>query len=134
MPTGLYIRIPFETLADGDYVVFEPNEPAARFSVARGWMKPGGLFLKEIGALPGETYFINPETLQFYANEKYIGQVSLRDHEDRPLPSIRGNYMVPEGEFLPVGRNSSSFDGRYTGTVPLGNIRAKVAPILTGFW
>ncbi len=135
VPKGLYLRVPVGILEDGDYVVFEPNELTASYAVARGWSKPGTLFLKEIGALPGENYCVNPDTLQFYANGRYIGQASQRDHEGRPLPSvIRGSYIVPAGEFLPIGRNSSSFDGRYTGTVPLGNIRAKVTPLLTGFW
>ena len=38
------------------------------------------------------------------------------------------------GEFLPIGTNPRSFDGRYTGTVPLKNIKARVIPLITGTW
>lgn len=134
VPRGIYLRLPLGTLSDGDYVVFEPKELALRFSVARGWSKPGQLFLKQIGALSGESYSINPDTLQFYANGRYIGQTALRDSENRPLPVLRGTYLVPDGEFLPIGENPRSFDGRYTGTVPVSHIRAKAIPLLTGLW
>lgn len=133
VPRGFYLRVPIGTLSNGDYVVFRPNELAERFSVARGWSKPEELWLKQIGALPGESYSVHPVTLQFFANGHYIGQSVLRDSEDRPMPKLCGEYAVPDGEFLPVGNNPRSFDGRYTGTVPIVQIQAKVIPILTGF-
>ena len=133
VPRGIYLRVPIGMPAEGDYVVFLPNELSKRFSVARGWSKPEELWLKQIGALPGGIYSVHCVSLQFFANGRYVGQAALRDSEDRPMPELRGEYTVPEGEFLPVGSNPRSFDGRYTGTVPLTHIRAKVIPLLTGF-
>ena len=50
---------------------------------------------------------------------------------ERPLPQQNGTFTVPEGAFLPVGMNTRSFDGRYTGTVPTSHIIAIVVPLLT---
>ena len=67
-------------------------------------------------------------------NGRYIGQAYPQDQEGRPMPEIRGSFLVPEEEFLPIGTNPRSFDGRYTGTVPLKNIKARVIPLITGTW
>ena len=134
VPRGFYLRVPIGTLANGDYVVFAPNELSERFSSARGWSNPGTFWLKQVGALSGESFFIHPGTRQFFVNGHYIGIAPRMDSEGRPMPEILGEHIVPEGEFLPIGNNPRSFDGRYTGTVPCSRIRAKVVPILTGFW
>ena len=118
LPRGLYLRMPLRELQDGDYVVFEPTEAITSVAYERGWLSPGVRFLKQVGAVAGESYEIEPETLQFKG----------------PMPEIRGRFLVPEGEFLPIGTNPRSFDGRYTGTVPLKNITARVIPLLTGTW
>ena len=134
LPRGLYLRMPQGELQDGDYVVFEPTEAITSVAYERGWLSPGVKFMKRVGAVAGESYEVELETLQFKANEKYIGQVYEEDREGRLMPKIRGKYVVPCGEFLPVGTNPRSFDGRYTGTVPLRNITAKVIPLITGSW
>lgn len=81
-----------------------------------------------------ESYEIESGTLQFKANGRYIGQSYPEDREGRPMPEHRGSFVVPDGEFLPIVTNIRSFDGRYTGTVPLKNITASVIPLLTGTW
>ena len=57
------------------------------------------------------------------------------DSKGEPMPQLARDvtYTVPEGEFLPVGDSTRSFDGRYTGTVPLSAIRSRVIPLLA-FW
>ena len=134
LPRGIYLRVPQRELQDGDYVIYEPTETVKSLACERGWLEPGTKFLKQVGAVAGESYEIEPDTLQFRATDRYIGQVFERDREGRPMPELRGRFLVPEGEFLPVGTNPRSFDGRYAGTVPLGNIRARVVPIITGTW
>ena len=134
LPRGLYLRMPLRELQDGDYVVFEPTEAITSVAYERGWLSPGVRFLKQVGAVAGECYEIESDSLQFKANGRYIGQVYPQDWEGRPMPEIRGSFLVPEGEFLPIGTNPRSFDGRYTGTVPLKNITARVIPLLTGTW
>lgn len=131
-PRGIYLRIPnFTDLPDGAYVVFSPNEATTKFGKDHGWFKEDTFFLKQVGAVAGESYRIDPVTLQFFANEKYIGQVSRNTSQGTALPFQRGDFIVPDGEFLPVGLHPRSFDGRYTGTVPEKNILARVVPVFT---
>ena len=134
VPRGLYLRIPATHIKTGDYVVYLPTEVAKNLSKERGWtVEDNPKFIKRVGATPGQTWSVDPKNFQFYANSKYIGQAALYDSKDQPLPRIYGTFQVPEGEFLPVAEATASFDGRYTGTVPLENIEAKVIPILTEF-
>lgn len=131
LPRGIYLRIPAWDFKEGDYVVYQP--PAAVQSIAerRGWIRPNELFLKKVGALEGTDYRINPINGHFYIRGQYVGSVFASDREGQAMPATYGRFVVPMGEFLPVGSAPRSFDGRYTGTVPLENIRAKVVPLLT---
>ena len=67
----------------------------------------------------------------FYVRDRYVGMASQRDSQNRPLPQIQQEkeYIVPDDEFLPVDDTANSFDGRYTGTVPLRAIKTRVIPI-----
>ena len=134
LPRGIYLRVPnLMNLSDGAYVVFTPNEITRKIGIERGWFKEDTYFLKKVGAVAGEPYRIDPVTHQFFANGKYVGQIQETDSEKRPIPGIQGDFIVPEGEFLPIGEHPKSFDGRYTGTVPIQNIRARVVPLFTAF-
>ena len=44
----------------------------------------------------------------------YVGPVSITDSKGKPLPQIEWGVLhtVPEGEFLPLGDSTQSFDGR----------------------
>ena len=134
LPRGLYVRVPMRELRDGDYVIFKPTEAITSVAVPRGWMKEGTMFLKKVGAMPGESYEIDGRTGQFFVRGEYVGQIYEEDREGRSMPKLRGSFVVPEGEFLPIGTNPRSFDGRYTGTVPLDSGHALVKPLLTGSW
>lgn len=133
LPVGLYLRVPAIHLEDGDAVVYRPSESTMQLAKDRDWIPSDEMFIKEVGALQHETYSINPDNLQFLANGKYIGQVSPIDHLGRMMPVLRGDFEVPDDEFLPVANNPSSFDGRYTGPVPTKNIEAKVIPLILEF-
>ena len=91
-------------------------------------MKEETFFLKEIGGVAGDSYYISKD-LNFYINGKYIGKVSATDKENRPMPFNPGLNIIPEDSFLPIGTNPKSFDGRYTGAVSNKAIIAKVIPI-----
>lgn len=134
LPRGFYLKLPTsQSVKDGDYVVYEATPPVKELALSRHWLQDDELLLKKIGAMPHEKYKIDPATLQFFANGNYVGQVYLLDRSDLPMPVIRGEYEVPEDEFLPIADHPRSFDGRYTGPVPFKNIKAKVIPLLTEF-
>ena len=99
---------------------------------SNGWMaydESPHLFLKKVGALSGDRYTVLCRS--FFVNGQYLGEAIIEDSKGRPLPLAIGTHIVPEREFLPVAAYSArSFDGRYTGTVPLDCIVARVIPIL----
>ena len=134
LPQGIYMRIPYWYLHEGDYVVYQPNEETRTITMDRGWLAKDGLLLKKVGAKEGGYYGVSPHDMRFSVQGKYFGQAFSEDREGKPVPVQYGGHRVPEGEFLPVGTSTRSFDGRYTGTVSVDNIKAKVVPLLTKFW
>lgn len=134
LPRGLYIKIPKQP-ERGDIVVFKPTELERRYAVARGYLpRPSASFLKRIGAMTGDTYRVSHDGT-FTINGAYVGFVQERDSKDRPLPQLVRDcdFVVPQGEFLPITTVTKSFDGRYTGTVSLENIESVVIPLLTSW-
>jgi type IV secretory pathway protease TraF len=98
-------------------------------AVEREWMQPGEMLLKHVGALAGDSYYVDNRC--FYVNGHYIGPISTHDSQGQPLPEIRGGFVVKDGHFLPVaGRRPNSFDGRYVGEVSLSSIKDKVIPLI----
>ena len=134
LPIGFYLRIP-SSASRGDLVIYDPPEDVIAFSLAHGYMEnEKALFLKRVGATAGDTYVID-ENGDFYVDGNYVGPVSTADSKGKPLPQLERGILhtVPEGEFLPLGDSTRSFDGRYTGTVSLSRIQSRVVPLLA-FW
>ena len=132
MPIGYYLRIPCTRFSSGDIVAYEPTDEVRQFALERGYTDKDICLLKRIGALEGDSY--QAADGSFYVNGQYRGPVAVEDSNGEPLPQLPpGKQVVPAGEFLPLADVTRSFDGRYTGTVPLANIRGRVIPLLA-FW
>ena len=131
LPLGLYLRIPGGDYQKGDYIVYEPSEEVRRMVADYGWGDGNHVFLKQIGAVAGEHYAVHGEPPEFTIEGTVRGRVFDSDTQGHPLPKLRGEFIVPEGHVLPVATNPRSFDGRYTGTIPVGCIKAKVIPLWT---
>ena len=131
LPLGLYLKISGENYQRGDYIVYEPTEEVKTIIIKNGWGDGKRTFLKKVGAIAGDSYSIDEETLKFEAAGKYIGQVCEMDTAGNKLPRLRGKFKVKEGNVLPVTMNSRSFDGRYTGEIAVKSIKTRVIPILT---
>lgn len=129
---GLYLKIPSWFYHNGDYVVYMPTAEASELIESRHWMPEHTDFLlKKIGAMEGEEYDVDPRTMNFSIRGKYVGQAFAEDRQGNPMPVKYGRHVVSMGEFLPVGTAPRSFDGRYTGTIPMDHICAKVIPLVT---
>lgn len=132
MPRGFYI-LECRQPEKGDIVLFRPTEWEKRFSVARNYIpRPDARLIKRMAAVAGDTYGITSEGGgRLLVNGEDLGPVLLRDNMDRPLPQLSWDvtFVVPEGKFLPIADHERSFDGRYTGTVPLENIIGVLHPI-----
>ena len=131
MPIGLYIAIPGMNLRTGDYVVFDAPEKAKSLILERNYGdgNPDRMFLKRVGALPGDIYGVMDDVLLVNGEKK--GDVLLYDHDGNPMPVEEGFHMVRKGTFLPLGDKVNSLDGRYFGTVPVESIRMRVVPLIT---
>jgi conjugative transfer signal peptidase TraF len=129
-PVGFYYKTQFDgCLQKGELVFLEVPRQARPYLWGRGWMRPGELLLKNVGAIAGDQILIT--TTAIYINEKYIGPIRKRDSQNRPLPVLRGNFEIEPGNFLPIATNRpNSFDGRYFGPVSQCLIRGKAKPIL----
>jgi len=132
LPIGLYMRIPSGEYRRGDYIVYEPDE--ATKTLVRGYewhdTEPH-TFLKIVGGVAGDRYSVDEKTKFFTIEGNYAGQVYETDSKGNSLPQIRGEFTVEQGRILPIATNPRSFDGRYTGTIPITSIKAKVMPLLT---
>lgn len=130
LPCGVYLRVPKEEIKKGDYIVYEPSEEVKKIIIQNGWGNGKYDFLKKVGAVSGETYEIDEETLKFEIGGKYIGQVYEKDNAGNELPKLRGKFEVPQGYVLPIATSERSFDGRYSGVIEQSRIKAKVVPFL----
>ncbi len=129
LPLGIYLAIPGKNLRVGDLVVYEPPEKVRELVRERKYGTGKETFLKQVGALPGESYAVEDGVL--LVNGKKKGSIKETDSSGNPMPLIEGRHIVQQGEFLPLGEMTNSLDGRYTGTVPVDNIITRVVPVLT---
>ncbi|WP_045761413.1 S26 family signal peptidase, partial [Xanthomonas albilineans] len=87
----------------GQLVAFPPHNYAARYGFERGWMKPGSLYIKRVGAVAGDTVCVNtdvtiatPTTPDHPATYRRVGTVSAIDRTGVPLPHVlQGCNRVP---------------------------------------
>ena len=140
VPVGLYVadhRI--GAITRGEIVSFGPHNAAARYGFQRGWIKPGGTYIKRVAAIAGDMVCVDNELTvatnvagKLGALER-IGPVAEVDRNGRPLPhELEGCHRVPAGYFLPVGDGlPNSYDGRYYGFVPVLAVQATLSPMWT---
>lgn len=132
IPIGLYLRIPATTVRKGDIVSYIPPQEVVNEIIRLNGEEPKQTyFLKYVGALEGDSYTIDQNTKSFIVNGEYIGSVRDKNGKDLPMPNLNGTHIVAKDEFLPIAPNPASFDGRYTGTVPIHLIISRAIPLLT---
>ena len=140
VPVGLYVANHHTgAITRGLIVSFGPQNSAARYGFERGWIKPGGTYIKRVGAIAGDMVCVdNALTVATNVAGKLgalerIGPVAEVDRNGRPLPhELEGCHRVPAGYFLPVGDGlPNSYDGRYYGFVPVLAVQATLSPMWT---
>jgi len=129
LPLGIYMAIPGMNIRRGDIVVYEPPTRVYTFMKERNYGKGNEQFLKRVGAMAGDSYGVMDGVLLINGQEK--GLIKEYDSSGNPMPVMTGLHIVPEGQFLPLGDQVNSLDGRYTGPVPVGKIITRVVPVLT---
>lgn len=127
-PRGFYLYQEPQ-LQRGQYVLIPVPAGVEELVTSRGWLPAGVPLLKQIGALPGDKVLISAREIR--VNGAYIGSILETDQQGLPLPRLRGEFTIPDGQFLPLSLTyDRSFDGRYFGPVPISSILDSVAPLL----
>lgn len=129
LPLGIYLAIPGMNIRRGDIVVYEPPTTVYTFMKEREYGIGNEQFLKRVGAIAGDSYGVIDGVLLINGEKK--GLIKEFDSSGNPMPVMIGPHVVPEGQFLPLGDQVNSLDGRYTGPVPVGRIITRVVPVLT---
>ena len=103
--------------ARGDLVVFEAQglEPA---------FADGTLLVKRLAGLPGDLVDVTA------AGDRVNGQLladglALAGQLGHEAADFTRHYRVPQGQFLALGTDPSSLDGRYYGPLPQDRIRGR---------
>lgn len=113
-PKGVYMKVPYGTLAYDDYVTLtcpHTYEPL---------VKEGTSLLKRVKAKPGDTYSIKNSIMVIGKNAYPIYHLDY-------LPQLdEGEYVVPDGEYMFLNDMPYSFDSRYMGPISQDHIQNKV--------
>jgi conjugative transfer signal peptidase TraF len=129
-PVGLYAIQPPAGLHTMELVAIAPPRPIAAFLANGGFLPEGGLLLKHVLALAGQTVcrFDRHITIGGIA----VGEAKDRDHLNRPLPVWSGcQTLQPDEVFLMNPAVPESLDSRYFGPLPLTSIVGQAMPLWT---
>lgn len=122
LPKGVYRITSGQDLAKGDFVSFCLQGEFADLASERGYLQAGscenGLrpLLKRLAGLPGD--HIDAASLS----------ICTMDSQGRPMPSALQPGVIPTGMAMVLTDHEGSFDSRYFGLVPLGNLQ-RVEPV-----
>jgi conjugative transfer signal peptidase TraF len=131
MPVGIYLTVPFGEVKRGDYVIFFMPEHIKPQIDGRRWALQYNVpIVKRVMGISNDQFTVTDREITI--NGQYIGPVFLEDSEGLSMPRLRGTFRIEQGMILPISDYSNrSFDGRYFGTIPVSEIKAKVIPLLT---
>ena len=103
--------------ARGDLVVFEAQglEPA---------FADGTLLVKRLAGLPGDRIDVTAKGVR--VNGQLLAEgLALAGKLGHDPADFTRHYRVPQGQFLALGSDPSSLDGRYYGPLPQDRIRGR---------
>jgi conjugative transfer signal peptidase TraF len=136
-PAGVY-RIASGSFRRGDLVAACLPVVIARQGLVRGYLRTGACpgdaepVGKIVGALPGDTVAIERDGVAINGVRIRHSAVTARDSAGRPLPHVAfGTYRVAPAEVWLFGfHDRRSWDARYFGPIPLGNVRGALESVL----
>jgi conjugative transfer signal peptidase TraF len=138
IPVGVY-RLTNEPIAKGAYVLICPP-PAAVFDMAkaRGYLGAGycpggyGQLMKKILAVQNDVVFIDTDGVRVNGQLLPLSAPIKADGAGRPMPDYKASSVLGSAEVLVMSdNNSSSFDGRYFGSIQRSQIQGVIRPIFT---
>lgn len=132
VPRGIYRLMPVDEIHKGDLIIFKIPENAEKMVRERRYVAPSVKYMiKRVGAMPGDVVSIRDSIL--YVNDAPWGVVFDRDSQRYPLPKVSPlEFVIGDGELLPLAEAMKSFDGRYYGKIKQSDVLWK-AKFVFGF-
>lgn len=129
-PIGLYALRPAATLRAMELVAITPAKPVAAFLANGSFLPAGGLLLKHVQALAGQT--VCRFDLHITIDGVGAGEAKDRDHLNRPLPVWTGCRTIRADEVFVLNPSvPDSLDSRYFGPIPITSILGHATPLFT---
>lgn len=130
IPTGLYAIRGKASLHVGERIAIEPPAELRRLMRERGYLPERVPLLKRIAAVSGQRVcrFAHGVTI----DGALVGVARARDRVGRALPAWFGCHTLRAGELFAMNPAApDSFDGRYFGTLTIGNVIGRAMPVWT---
>jgi conjugative transfer signal peptidase TraF len=129
-PRGWYWLQPTNVFFEGDEVLVDLPDPAARLAAERSYLPLGVPLLKRIGARAGQRVCIRERVV--YIDGKPAATALPCDTAGRPLPTFsQCRLLLPSELFLLNPAKRTSFDSRYFGPVAVSRVRGRAVPLWT---
>ncbi len=136
-PAGVY-RVVSGNFRRGDLVAACLPIAIAQEGLAHGYLRTGACagnaepVGKIVGALAGDVVEIEPGFVATNGVCFKRSAVATRDSAGRPLRHLAwGSYRVAAGQVWLFGFNDRrSWDSRYFGPIPIGNVRGEIKPVI----
>jgi type IV secretory pathway protease TraF len=123
-PVGLY-HVQGRPWTRGDWVVVRPSPELAGVLTRFGALERGRVLVKRVAAAEGDQ--VCRRGLDVAINGALAARARTATSSGGLLPAWEGCRLLTAGEVFLLGEAEGSFDGRYFGVTPAGEIVAPVA-------
>lgn len=127
-PIGLYRRV-FADVQNGAWVLVHAPRAAADLAASRGYLPRAVPMVKRIAASSGDHVCRIGQSVSI--NGQAAAHALLRDSFGRVLPVWQGCIDLKPDQIFLITSPPTSFDSRYFGPVPVGNVIERIAPLWT---
>jgi conjugative transfer signal peptidase TraF len=127
-PIGLYRRV-FADVGSGAWVLVRAPRAAADLASSRGYLPRSVPMVKRIAASSGDKVCRAGQSVTI--NGHAAAQALWRDSLGRALPVWTGCVDLKPDQIFLITTPPTSFDSRYFGPVPTGNVIERIAPLWT---
>jgi len=133
MPEGWYLPLPARPLERGEVVLACPPPWVYHLGSRRGYIPllkgacPNGSvpFFKFVAGLPGDRLTLRGHRIAVNGCVLRHSRIEARDPSGRALPHRLHAGIIPWGNVLLLGNSRRSFDGRYFGLLPTGDVQPR---------
>ncbi|GAA0308339.1 hypothetical protein GCM10009087_17930 [Sphingomonas oligophenolica] len=125
---GLYRVAPGAPLARGDMVIARTPRPVRVLAARRRYVPANVPLVKRVAGVRGDRVCAVGTTVTI--NYRVVAARRARDRLGRPLPWWSGCRKLGKGGlFLLMAESPDSFDGRYFGPTPVGDVVGRATPL-----